>query len=64
MRLQVFLPLHASSVERAYCLPAVVFHCVLKDAFYNGEWSKMNARDRGNLMYRSGKVSFSEVYSK
>lgn len=22
------------------------------DAFYDGEWSKMNARDRGNLMYR------------
>jgi formyltetrahydrofolate dehydrogenase len=23
-----------------------------KEAFYNGEWGKMNARDRGQLMYR------------
>lgn len=51
---KVFLSLPAFSVDCDYCI------CVLQDAFYNGEWSQMNARDRGNLMYRLGKVSFSE----
>lgn len=29
-----------------------VHYVALQDAFYDGEWGKMNARDRGNLMYR------------
>ena len=27
--------------------------CVLQEAFYDGEWSRMSARDRAGLMYRS-----------
>lgn len=28
-----------------------------KDAFDHGEWGRMNARERGRLMYRYGKIN-------
>ena len=30
----------------------VVFVVSLQEAFYNGPWGTMNARDRGHLMYK------------